>query len=136
MLSRSASFNFVSVFSFPLLMIYKLSSVVVMSVSVQSPEEVAFTVNNPAQVMDIGQSKDLGWCIGKNKRGTTCSNFINKQVALLFFSFSFQPVIFLFSSFLFFFGGGGGIFVLCVFVFCVASWELMAILGRTVCECF
>ncbi|XP_076469031.1 protein MCM10 homolog [Babylonia areolata] len=45
----------------------------------KSSGDVAFTVNNAQQVMEIGRSKDLGWCIGKTKRGTTCTNFINKK---------------------------------------------------------
>ena len=66
---------------------------------VQSPEVVAFTVSNPAQVMEIGQSRDLGWCIGKTKRGTTCTNFINKRVAFLFFRFSYLNFSYLFLEF-------------------------------------
>ncbi|KAK7102855.1 hypothetical protein V1264_021020 [Littorina saxatilis] len=45
----------------------------------KNPGEVAFTINNAAQLMDVGQSRDLGWCIGKTKRGATCTNFINKK---------------------------------------------------------
>nr|KAG5687342.1 hypothetical protein BaRGS_023776 [Batillaria attramentaria] len=45
----------------------------------KNASEVSFTVKNPAQVMMLGQSKDLGWCIGKTKRGNKCSKFVNKK---------------------------------------------------------
>ncbi|XP_041348945.1 protein MCM10 homolog [Gigantopelta aegis] len=41
--------------------------------------DVAFTINNPHQLLLLGQSKDLGWCGGKTRKGNPCSNFISKK---------------------------------------------------------
>ncbi|KAL8621332.1 hypothetical protein ACOMHN_053353 [Nucella lapillus] len=42
--------------------------------------DVAFTVSSAQQVMEIGRSKDLGWCTSKTKRGTACTNIVNKKL--------------------------------------------------------
>ncbi|XP_005108860.1 protein MCM10 homolog [Aplysia californica] len=41
--------------------------------------EPAFTIKNSNQLMIMGRSKDLGWCIGRTKKGNKCSHFINKK---------------------------------------------------------
>ncbi|XP_059141197.1 protein MCM10 homolog [Physella acuta] len=41
--------------------------------------EPAFTVKNANQVMIMGQSKDLHWCIAKTKAGNKCIKFINRK---------------------------------------------------------
>ncbi|KAH9503642.1 minichromosome maintenance- protein [Bulinus truncatus] len=41
--------------------------------------EPAFTIKNPNQLMIMGRSKDLGWCIARTKSGNKCVKFINKK---------------------------------------------------------
>jgi hypothetical protein len=41
-------------------------------------------MSNAAQMLEIGQSKDLGFCIGKTKKGNVCNNIINKLVDLIY----------------------------------------------------
>ncbi|XP_067684495.1 protein MCM10 homolog [Haliotis asinina] len=42
-------------------------------------KDVAFTINNPKQLLHMGRSKDLGWCSGRTKKGNQCNHFINKK---------------------------------------------------------
>ncbi|XP_050412773.1 protein MCM10 homolog [Patella vulgata] len=45
----------------------------------KAPAEVAFTITHPNQLLLMGQSKDLAWCMGKTKKGNKCTNFINNK---------------------------------------------------------
>ncbi|XP_046363448.2 protein MCM10 homolog isoform X1 [Haliotis rufescens] len=42
-------------------------------------KDVAFTINNPKQLLHMGSSKDLGWCSGRTRKGNRCNHFINKK---------------------------------------------------------
>ncbi|BFZ08670.1 hypothetical protein BsWGS_11709 [Bradybaena similaris] len=42
--------------------------------------EPAFTIKSPGQLMIMGRSKDLSWCIGTTKKGNKCGKFINKRL--------------------------------------------------------
>lgn len=42
--------------------------------------EPAFTIKSPGQLMIMGRSKDLSWCIGTTKKGNKCGKFINKKL--------------------------------------------------------
>ncbi|CAL1542750.1 unnamed protein product [Lymnaea stagnalis] len=45
----------------------------------KSNSEPAFTIKNVNQLMIMGKSKDLAWCVARTKAGNKCVKFINKK---------------------------------------------------------
>lgn len=45
----------------------------------KNKSQPAFTIKNPNQLMVMGISKDLGWCVSITKKGNKCTHFLNKR---------------------------------------------------------